>query len=90
MKKHYDIRVSGIVQGVFFRASAKEKADLLKISGLVRNESDGSVFIEAEGDHENLMAYIAWCHHGPPQAVVENCEVKEGTMKDHGGFSVVR
>jgi acylphosphatase len=50
MKKHFNIRISGRVQGVFFRASTKAKAEELGISGFVQNEPDGSVYIEAEGE----------------------------------------
>ncbi len=90
MKKHYDIRVSGIVQGVFFRASTKEKADSLKISGLVRNEPDGSVYVEAEGDEETLKQFIQWLHQGPPPAHVAKCEAREGALKDFSRFIVDR
>jgi len=47
--KHLNITVKGVVQGVFFRASTKDQADQLGICGLVRNEQDGSVYVEAEG-----------------------------------------
>ena len=47
--KHLSIHVSGKVQGVFFRASAKGKAEELNIKGNVRNNADGSVSIEVEG-----------------------------------------
>jgi acylphosphatase len=46
---HVSIRISGKVQGVFFRASTKGKAEQYGINGFVRNEKDGSVYIEAEG-----------------------------------------
>ena len=53
--KHLSIHVSGKVQGVFFRASTKEKAEEFNIKGNVRNNADGSVSIEAEGEEENLQ-----------------------------------
>ena len=53
--KHLSIRVSGKVQGVFFRASTKDRADELHIKGTVGNNADGSVSIEAEGEDENLI-----------------------------------
>ena len=88
MKKHFTIKISGQVQGVFFRASTKEKADSLKIYGLVRNEPDGSVYIEAEGEEEDLKEFIRWCQQGPPRANVERSEVREGVLKHFPRFVI--
>lgn len=90
MKRHFIIRISGRVQGVFFRASTKEKADSLHLSGLVRNERDGSVYVEAEGEEEDLKEFIGWCHHGPPGARVEKCDVQEGELKNASRFVIDR
>ena len=90
MRKHFNIRVRGLVQGVFFRASTKEHAASLKISGLVRNEPDGSVYIEAEGEDAALKEFIQWCHHGPAHAVVDRCEFSEAQLKDFEGFRIER
>ncbi len=79
--KHFSIHVIGKVQGVFFRASAKEKAEALHISGTVRNNPDGSVSIEAEGDEENLMHFVEWCKEGPPLSLVGRCEIKENVLQ---------
>jgi acylphosphatase len=88
MKKHFNIRIKGKVQGVFFRGSTKEKGDALDISGFVRNEPDGTVYIEAEGEEENLRNFIQWCRRGPKQARVENCEVKEAALVGFGRFVI--
>ena len=90
MKKHFTIRISGLVQGVFFRASTKEKADRLGIAGFVRNEHDGSVYIEAEGEEGTLNEFIKWCQHGPPRANVEKCDVHEGAVKNLSHFLIAR
>jgi acylphosphatase len=90
MEKHFTIVVGGKVQGVFFRASAREKADELHIRGFVRNQADGSVYIEAEGDEENLKEFIRWCHHGPPQAKIEKSDLREGTLKHFTEFTIQR
>jgi acylphosphatase len=90
MIKHFSIHISGKVQGVFFRASTQEKAQALSINGLVRNEPDGSVFIEAEGEDENMMDFIAWCRNGPRMANVVACKVSEGTVKGYSGFTIAR
>jgi acylphosphatase len=90
MKKHMTVRVHGLVQGVFFRASTREKARSLNISGLVRNEPDGSVYIEAEGEVEALGQFIEWCKKGPSGADVQKCEVGESGVKNFTGFVIER
>lgn len=90
MLKHVSIKVSGRVQGVFFRASTKGKADELSINGFVRNEHDGSVYIEAEGEEANLRSFLDWCQYGPPRAQVTACEVKEAALKNFRGFKIDR
>lgn len=88
--KHYDIRVYGKVQGVFFRASARHRALLLDICGYAKNEQDGSVYIEAEGSEENTAIFIDWCHQGPERAGVIKVEVKEGPLRNYKDFEVKR
>ena len=90
MKKHLSIKVSGLVQGVFSRASTKTRAEQLDISGFVRNERDGSVYIEAEGEESNVDAFVQWVRNGPPRAVVEECEIKEGPVKNSSKFIIER
>jgi acylphosphatase len=90
MQKHLTITVSGLVQGVFFRASTKQKADSLNIKGFVRNEPDGSVYIEAEGVEPNLQEFVQWCQQGPPHARVGKCDVRSGDLKDYTHFEIRR
>lgn len=84
------IRVSGQVQGVFFRASTKDVADRLGVRGHVRNEEDGTVFIEAEGDDAAVDQLVQWCHQGPPRARVKSVDVKVVQLKGFKEFSVER
>jgi acylphosphatase len=77
------IKVSGKVQGVFYRASTKDQADALGILGFVRNEPDGSVYIEAEADEAIMARFIDWCQQGPRMARVDRCDVSE---KETAGF----
>jgi acylphosphatase len=70
------VRVHGIVQGVFFRASAEAEAKRFGVSGWVRNCPDGSVELVAEGAKAKLEDFIAWCRHGPPRAEVEHVEIE--------------
>ena len=68
------MRVRGRVQGVFYRATTKEEADKLGISGWVKNESDGSVSITAEGDPNKISKFTEWCKGGPIMARVDSLE----------------
>lgn len=90
MKKHLEIRITGLVQGVFFRASTKEKADALHLKGFVRNEPDGAVYAEVEGEEEDLNLFVHWCHQGPPRAKVQKCEVREGSERNYSRFVIER
>lgn len=90
MKIHALLRVTGNVQGVFYRASARDKAIELHISGYAKNEMDGSVFIEAEGEREDINSFISWCRQGPPQARVSEVHVTFGDIKNFTDFSIKR
>jgi acylphosphatase len=86
--KHLNIRVKGRVQGVFFRASACEEAGRLGVKGFARNEPDGSVYIEAEGDDSTLQLFLKWCANGPGRAVVESVTTEEGVLKNYTDFVI--
>ena len=86
--KHFSIHITGKVQGVFFRASAREKAEALQITGTARNNADGSVSIEAEGEEKNLMLFIEWCKKGPRLSRVDHCEFKEYEPQNFKVFSI--
>ncbi len=62
--------VSGLVQGVYFRANAQKQALALNLTGYAKNLPDGRVEIVAKGPAEQLENLIAWCHHGPRAARV--------------------
>lgn len=89
--KHATIKITGKVQGVFFRASTKKEADLLGIFGYVENINDGSIFIEAEGEEKILKKFIAWCKRGPENAKVETIDVQYGDeLKNFSFFEIKR
>jgi acylphosphatase len=71
--------VRGRVQGVWFRESARQRAEELRVVGWVRNESDGSVEAEVEGPAEDVEVLVSWFGHGPPQARVDTIEVEDRT-----------
>ncbi|MCA9751590.1 MAG: acylphosphatase [Gemmatimonadetes bacterium] len=86
--KRIDARITGRVQGVFFRASTERRARELGVRGTVRNEADGSVFLEAEGDPAAVDALVAWCRQGPPAADVRSVQVLEGPPAGFPDFRV--
>ncbi len=79
------IRISGFVQGVFFRASTRDVARRLGLTGWVRNLPDGSVEALFEGEKEKVEEVVRWCHNGPPGASVT--EVNEEWLEYKGEFS---
>lgn len=89
--KRAHVVVSGVVQGVSFRAYAKAEAVALGVEGFVRNLPDGNVEAVFEGESANVEQMIAWCHRGAPLAHVENVvvtwEPHEGQFQ---GFSIQR
>lgn len=84
------IIVRGLVQGVYFRASTRERAEELGLTGEVRNLGDGSVEVVACGTAEQLQVLVDWCRVGPPHARVEEVEVTELADRQFSGFSVLR
>lgn len=88
MKKAISIKVTGKVQNVGFRFYTMKMAKQTGISGFVRNEPDGSVYIEAEGDPVDVETFIDWCRQGPQWARVDRLYVQEMPAMNHKGFSV--
>jgi acylphosphatase len=86
--KHYDISITGRVQGVFFRVRAKEKADGLGLAGAVWNAPDGSVRAEVEGNAPEIEEFIAWCKRGSGIAEVRRVEAEEGSVRGIKGFEI--
>jgi acylphosphatase len=83
-------RISGRVQGVFFRASCADRAKALGLSGWVRNASDGGVEAAFEGEDAGVESMLAWCRKGPPHAEVDRVDVLEEAPTGAEGFRVTR
>ena len=88
--KRLVIIVSGRVQGVFYRASTKDQAELLGLKGFVRNEPNGDVYIEAEGDDFQLGKFLDWCKQGPPRSIVQKVITEEREVVGFNNFDVRR
>ncbi|MBS3067188.1 acylphosphatase [Candidatus Micrarchaeota archaeon] len=89
-KARLHITVSGIVQGVFFRATTCDMANELKLTGWVKNSEDGeSVEILAEGDKKTLEKFLEWCAKGPKGANVEQINYDWYNFTgEHRGFII--
>lgn len=88
MKKAIMIIVSGKVQGVGFRYSALKKANELGIKGYIRNKSDGTVYIEIEGEPETLDFFIVWCKNGPSWAQVNDVYYEDIPLSNFVSFVI--
>jgi len=85
---HFKIRIEGKVHAVWFRMSTKEEADRIGLSGFVRNEPDGSVYVEVEGERGKLDAFVKWCHIGSEQSEVTKVSVHEGEIVGFRSFNI--
>lgn len=81
--------ISGRVQGVGFRFSTKQSADELGVKGIVRNEPDGTVYVEAVGEADNINKFIESLRRGPsPAAIVEKVVVTyDEKIEEKSNFS---
>lgn len=75
--------ITGLVQGVFFRARTKDQADKLGVYGWVKNLYDGRVEVVCEGEKNDVENLINWCRQGPKEANVSDINVsyEESTNK---------
>ena len=85
---HLNISIDGRVQGVGFRFTARNQARNLNIYGFIKNLCDGSVYIEAEGQPEQINEFVSWCYKGPPGARVTNVKIEEGKLNNFKYFEI--
>lgn len=90
MLETVSIIAEGIVQGVYYRQSAKAIATDLNITGEVKNKKDGSVHIIATGTATQLEQLIEWCNKGPERAIVTNVKVEKIPLQIFISFSIVK
>ena len=88
--KHINATVKGRVQGVFFRASTRDMATRLGITGYVCNRRDGSVYVEAEGDERSLAEFSSWLQRGPVHARVQEVILEEAPAEGYRTFEIRR
>ena len=88
MTQAVDVTVTGLVQGVFFRAEAQQEAYRLGVAGWVRNEPDGSVAAHFEGEPAAVESMVAWCREGPRRARVKHVDVRDAEPTGARSFDV--
>ena len=82
--------IKGKVQGVFYRATAKEVAEKLGLSGWIRNTDEGEVEAMATGTGEQLQAFANWCRKGPPRSRVTGIDETDAAEEAFTGFKIIR
>ena len=82
--------IKGKVQGVFFRATAKEVANEMGIKGWVKNMPGGHVEVLASGDKEQLEKFIEWCRSGPKRAAVKELIITEREDSSLPDFFIIK
>jgi acylphosphatase len=88
MVKSVKINIYGKVQGVGFRYSTVQKANEMGIYGFVKNRTDGSVYIEADGETETLELFILWLKKGPSWSRVDEVKVVDIPFNNYKCFVV--
>ncbi len=90
MLKHFNIMLYGNVQGVFLRRTVKHEAGRRGITGLVRNEADGTVYIEAEGNEEVLPEFVQWLKSGGGEGdyQIKEVDTEEGSFQGYTAFEI--
>jgi acylphosphatase len=84
------IKISGKVQGVFFRATAKEVAKRYNIFGWIKNTDDDKVEAVITGEGEDIERFINWCKKGPAKANVTNVATFHEGLQVFNKFEIVR
>ncbi len=80
--------MSGRVQGVFFRDSARQRARAHGVAGWICNRRDGGVEAVFEGSPEAVERLVRFCETGPPRADVDRVDVSDEKPEDLSGFEV--
>ena len=86
--KRAQVYIAGRVQGVFFRAEARDRARSLGLAGWVRNAHDGSVEAEFEGPSERVRSMLEWCRRGPALAEVDEVSAEWVEPRGEHGFEI--
>lgn len=84
------LTASGRVQGVFFRASARDEAHRLGLTGWAANTPEGTVELEVQGEDDDVDHFLAFCRRGPGQSTVDDLLVEPSVVVPDEETFVVR
>ncbi len=84
------ISVTGKVQGVWYRAKTKEKADELRLSGFVVNQDNGSVYLEVSGEKDIVYDLVKWLQNGSELSMVKKVCIEKNHIFHKDGFVIKR
>jgi len=87
MKKLVKVKVSGKLQKIGYRFQVLQMATDLGITGFIRQESDNSIYLEAEGEEEELKKFMRFCKSGVDKAMVTDFQYESAEPVDHHGFT---
>ena len=90
MIRNYQIHIAGKVQGVWFRKYTYQEAIKLQLTGYVRNEPGGGVYVEAEGEEDQLILLLRFLEKGSPMSKVSSVNHKEAPLKKFQKFEISR
>lgn len=82
------IKVLGRVQGVGFRYYTNKRANEFNLKGYVKNMSDGSVYIEVEGEDSVIKTFVSWCERGPAWSRVSELKISELPFVGYEKFEI--
>lgn len=82
--------IKGRVQGVFYRASAKDVAEEIGVTGWIKNTEEGNVEAMVSGSETQLRKFIEWCKVGPRKAIVTDVVVSNKEEGNFTSFEIIR
>lgn len=85
-----ELYIKGKVQGVFFRATAKDIADKMGITGEIENLGNGHVRARITGDEGQVNEFVEWCRKGPQRARVDKVSVSKTETLNFNDFKIIR
>ncbi len=88
MRIRRHVLVRGLVQGVFFRDTARRRAEAAGVAGWISNRTDGAVEAVFEGEADAVELLVEFCRRGPSRAEVERIEVDEEQPEGLSGFRI--
>lgn len=89
MHSQFEIKITGRVQGVGFRAATRKQARYLGLKGWVENRSDGTVRTVICGEQANCVKFINWCREGSAYSWVEKIDVREMEVESLQPFEII-